>query len=290
MADTMVRFSDDKLSTNFLTMDELKARCPYAFKETPTNPNVSSRYIQANTSTVVRDLEKLGWFPVEAKQCRAKKNSSGIRSFHLVAFQNPNVKITTKNEDGTETVDAFPRIILTNGHDGFNSFKFRVGMFRLVCSNGLVVATDEFADMSIKHINYDFETLREIVKKTISEVPNIVCTMNKMKNVMVTEEQKVELAKSVVRIRKNIDNDNIKVGYDDDMIRDILNPLRKSDSGNDLWSVFNVCQEKLIRGGYYGLNNNNKIRKQKKITSIKKDIEYNQKLWSKAMELMPAMA
>jgi hypothetical protein len=290
MADTMVRFSDDNLSTNFLTMDELKARCPYAFKETPTNPNVSSRYIQANTSTVVSDLEKLGWLPVEAKQCRAKKNSSGIRSFHLIAFQNPDVKITTKNEDGTETVDSYPRIILTNGHDGFNSFKFRVGMFRLVCSNGLVVATDEFADLSIKHINYDFETLREIVKKTISEIPNIVCTMNEMKKVTVTDEQKIELAKSVVRIRKNIDNNDVKIGYDDDMIRDILNPLRKSDTGNDLWSVFNVCQEKLIRGGYYALNNKNKPRKQKKITSIRKEIEYNQKLWSKAMELMPAMA
>lgn len=290
MEDTMVRFSDDKLSTNFLTMDELKARCPYAFKETPTNPNVSSRYIQANTSTVVSDLEKLGWLPVEAKQCRAKKNSSGIRSFHLIAFQNPDVKITTKNEDGTETVDSYPRIILTNGHDGFNSFKFRVGMFRLVCSNGLVVSTDEFADLSIKHINYDFETLREIVKKTISEIPNIVCTMNEMKKVTVTDEQKIELAKSVVRIRKNIDNNDVKIGYDDDMIRDILNPLRKSDTGNDLWSVFNVCQEKLIRGGYYALNNKNKPRKQKKITSIRKEIEYNQKLWSKAMELMPAMA
>ena len=162
---TMLSFQDNTLATSFLSKEELQKQCPMAFKEIPTNPNVSERYIQANTMTVVDDLAKLGWYPVQAKQCRNKKNSSGIRSFHMIAFQNPDIKITKTNDDGSKEVDTFPRIILTNSHDGYNAFKLMVGLFRLVCSNGLVVSDNQMVNMSIRHMNYDFEELRKIVNK-----------------------------------------------------------------------------------------------------------------------------
>ena len=282
----MISFSDNNLANNFMTMDELRKACPMAFKSNPTNPNVSDKYVQANTITVINDLEKLGWYPVQAKQCRMKKKSSGIRSFHMIALQNPNVKIVKQNADGTETIDTYPRIILTNSHDGFNSFKFMVGLFRLVCSNGLVVADNEMVNMSIRHINYSFDELRKVVNEAIKQVPNIVMTMNTMKNTEVTDEQKREMATEVVKIRKNIEDDK-KFSLDEDTIREILMPVREEDNGNDLWTVFNICQEKLIKGGYMALGNNNKVRKQRSITSIKKDIDYNQRLWDVAMRYMP---
>ncbi len=284
---TMISFSDNNLANNFMTIDELRKACPVAFKENPTNPNVSDKYVQANTITVINDLEKLGWYPVQAKQCRAKKNSSGIRSFHMIALQNPDVKIVKQNADGTETTDAYPRIILTNSHDGFNSFKFMMGVYRLICSNGLVVADGEMINMTIRHINYSFDELRKVVNEAIKQVPNIVMTMNTMKNTEVTDEQKREMATEVVKIRKNIEDDK-KFSLDEDTIREILMPVREEDNGNDLWTVFNICQEKLIKGGYMALGNNNKVRKQRSITSIKKDIDYNQRLWDVAMRYMPA--
>ena len=84
MTDTMLRFNNNDLANDFLSMDDLKRLCPSAFKTEPTNPNVSNKYIPANTATVIEDLAKLGWYPVEAKQCRPKKNSSGIRSFQMI--------------------------------------------------------------------------------------------------------------------------------------------------------------------------------------------------------------
>lgn len=289
MSDTMISFANDSLATNFLTNEELRTLCPSAFKEGPTNPGVSDRYVHANTATVVEDLRKLGWMPVQAKQCRTKKNSSGIRSFHMIAFQNPDVYIEQTGSDGNATVEAYPRIILTNSHDGFNAFKFMVGLFRLVCSNGLVVSTQEMANISIKHINYDFETLRDVVKTAIESVPNIVMKMNTMRKTILNEEEKKELACAVVKIRKNIPEEE-KFEIDEETIMDILNPTREEDESNDLWTVFNVCQEKMTKGGYSALGNNNKTRKQRGITSIKKDVEYNQKLWSFAERFMPATA
>lgn len=291
MADTMLSFNDNSLSTDFLSMDDLRKACPAAFKTSPTNPDVSQRYVQASTATVIEDLAKLGWYPTEAKQCRPKKGSKGIRSFHMIALQNPNVKISKiiENSDGTSTevVDSYPRIILTNSHDGFNSFKFILGLVRLICSNGLVLCSDEFANLSIRHINYTFETLRTIVTDIVEKVPYVVSAMNGMKNTILSNENKKELATAVVKIRKEMD-DNQQIALDEATIMDILMPVREEDKGDDLWTVFNVCQEKMIKGGFHSVGKNNKLRKQRGITSIKKDIEYNQQLWNLAMNYLPA--
>ena len=100
--DTMMRFDNDQLN-EFLTKEEVKRRCPVAFIESPTNPNLSTKYVQANTETVIDDLEKLGWRPVEAKQKKTRAGS--IYSFHMIAFQNPEVKVVKVNDDG-KTVAA----------------------------------------------------------------------------------------------------------------------------------------------------------------------------------------
>ena len=264
---TMLSFNNDNLATSFLSNDDIRRVCPMALHTMPTNPDVSDKYVHANTMTVVEDLAKLGWFPVQAKQCRNKKNSSGIRSFHMIAFQNPDVKITKTLDNGEKIVDTYPRIILTNSHDGFNSFKFMVGLFRLICSNGLVVCNNQMVDMSIRHINYDFEELRKIVASAIEQVPGIVNTMNDMRNVMLTDEQKTALATEVVKIRKGVENDENYV-VDAEVVEDILTPVRNEDKGNDLWTIFNICQEKMIKGGFGFRGATNKLRKQRGITSI----------------------
>lgn len=287
---TMISFNNDNLATSFLSNDDIRRVCPMALHTMPTNPDVSDKYVHANTMTVVEDLAKLGWFPVQAKQCRNKKNSSGIRSFHMIAFQNPDVKITKTMKNGEKVVnvvDTYPRIILTNSHDGFNSFKFMVGLFRLICSNGLVVCNNQMVDMSIRHINYDFEELRKIVASAIEQVPDIVNTMNDMRNVMLTDEQKTALATEVVKIRKGVEDDENYV-VDAEVVEDILTPVRNEDKGNDLWTIFNICQEKMIKGGFGFRGATNKLRKQRGITSIKKDMDFNQRLWQTASQYLMA--
>jgi hypothetical protein len=142
-------------------------------------------------------------------------------------------------------------------------------------------------NMSIRHINYDFETLRQVVTTAIEQVPYIVNTMNTMKNTVLSEDAKKELATAVVKIRKDMTDDQ-KLDIDEDTIMDILSPVREEDKSNDLWTVFNICQEKMIKGGYQSVGKNDKVRKQRRITSIKKDVDYNQRLWEVATRFMPA--
>ena len=281
--DVMMAFSGHNLSKDYLSTSEIKQRCPLAYATAPTNPKVSDKYVQANTSTVIDDMAKLGWYPVEAKQKKARKNSSGIQSFHMIAFQNPEVKIM-QGED----VEAYPRIILTNSHDGMASFRFRVGLYRCICSNGLVICDENFADLTIRHINYTFDDLRHLVVKTMSELPAYIEIMNKMKQTTLGKSQKYDFALRMLKLRKNVP-DNEKLNVSERTLTDILTPIRKEDEGDSLWNVFNVLQEKMIKGGFMvESGKEDKLRKMRPVKSFARDLSVNYKMFDTAMDYLDA--
>ena len=281
--DVMMAFSGHNLSKDYLSTSEIKQRCPLAYATAPTNPKVSDKYVQANTSTVIDDMAKLGWYPVEAKQKKARKNSSGIQSFHMIAFQNPEVKIM-QGED----VEAYPRIILTNSHDGMASFRFRVGLYRCICSNGLVICDENFADLTIRHINYTFDDLRHLVVKTMSELPAYIEIMNKMKQTTLVKSQKYDFALRMLKLRKNVP-DNEKLNVSERTLTDILTPIRKEDEGDSLWNVFNVLQEKMIKGGFMvESGKEDKLRKMRPVKSFARDLSVNYKMFDTAIDYLDA--
>lgn len=132
-----------------------------------------------------------------------------------------------------------------------------------------------------------FYELRKVVATAIENVPTMVSVMNNMRNTMPTEEQKRQLATEVVKIRKGISEEQ-QFHIEDEVIKDILTPLREEDKTQDLWTIFNICQEKMIKGSFHLMSKRNKMRKQRNISSIKKDMEYNQRLWNSAQCLMVA--
>ena len=282
MSDVMLNFG--KGLDGYLTKDQIRNSSPLVFADAPTNPDVSNRYLFVNTETIIDDLEKLGWLPVQAVQRKARKSGGTIFSKHMVAFQNPNIKITSSDGD-----DAYPRILLTNSHDGMQAFKFSVGIFRLVCSNGLVVADEQFSDFKIKHKGYTFGELRNVVRQAVSDLPNKVQVMNDMKNRTLTQEEKNKLALDAMLIRANItpgSKEASKFDYDAETIEDILDPKRDADRGNDLWRVFNVVQEKITQGEFHAALKGAKVRKVRKIKSFEKDIKVNQELFKLATALV----
>ena len=281
MSDVMLSF--DKGLGSYLTKDQIKEQAPLVFADAPTNPAVSDKYLFADTETIIDDLEKLGWLPVQAAQ-RKSRGGSTIFSKHMVSFQNPDIKITSQDGD-----DAFPRIILTNSHDGRQAFQFNVGIFRLVCSNGLVVADEEFANFKIRHKGYTFGELRNVVKQAVEDLPNKVQVMNDMKNRILSQEEKDKLALDSMLIRAGIvpgSEKAAKFNYDAETIEDILEPKRDADKGDDLWKIFNVIQEKITKGDFQSALQGAKVRKVRKITSFEKDMKVNKELFKLATALV----
>ena len=281
MSDLITKFN--KGLDSYLNKSQLREICPVAFESAPTNPKVSGKYLFVNTEQIIDDLDKLGWKPVTAAQ-RKSRGVDTIFSKHMITFQNPDIKITGKDGD-----DSFPRIIMTNSHDGLQAFKFSVGIFRLVCSNGLVVADEKFSDFKIRHKGYTFKELRDVVAQAVQDLPNKVEVLNKMRTKILSKDEKEKLALDAMLIRAGIAPDSDKAKkfeYDEETIEDILEPKRKEDKGDDLWKVFNVIQEKITQGEFHAALKGAKVRKVRKIKSFEKDLQVNKELFKLATALV----
>jgi len=265
----------DLSKDGFLSMSEIKQRANSVFTETAA-PTVSDKFTHIPTHKVIEDMAQLGWGVVDAKQVKARKGQ-GFQK-HLVVFRNPDVVI-----NGSDGDTVFPQILLTNSNDGKNAFTFTAGLFRLVCENGLVVSTQEFENVRIRHMGYTFEELQTQIRAMVEQLPLTVESMNKMKAVQLDEKSIVILAERALATRfKAEEMHNIKVDLDK-----LLEPTRPEDKGNDLWSVFNVLQEKILEGDFQYMTGT-KIRKARKVKNFKQDIEINQKLFAVAAEFIAA--
>ena len=223
----------DLSQDNFLTLDEVKQRASSIFSKTAA-PTVSDKFTHIPTFKVIEDMEKLGWGVVDAKQVKARKEGTKGFQKHLVVFRNPDVVI-----NGADGDTVFPQILLTNSNDGKNAFTFKCAIFRMVCENGLVVSTQDFADLKIRHMGYTFEELQKQIRVVVDKLPLTVESMNKMKQIQLSEEQIDDFAKKAVATRFNEGElENITIDFDT-----LLKPTRPEDEGNGLWEVFNRIQE-----------------------------------------------
>jgi hypothetical protein len=265
----------DLSKDGFLKMDEVKQRANSIFTEKAA-PTVSSKFTHIPTHKVIEDMEQLGWGVVDAKQVKARKGEGYQK--HLVVFRNLDVVI-----NGSDGDTVFPQILLTNSNDGKNAFTFTAGLFRMVCENGLVVSTQEFENVRIRHMGYTFEELQGQVRAMVEQLPLTVESMNKMKSVQLDEEQAKELAKKALTTRFTKDQVEA-MNFDLD---ELLKPTREEDKGSDLWSVFNVIQEKILDGSFSYMSGA-RIRKARKVKNFKQDMEINQKLFAMAHEFVAA--
>ena len=266
--------SDDLKTAKYLSKENMKSLAPSIFAEKPSS-EVSKHYTHIPTTKVIDDMEMLGWKPIEAKEVKARKNSTRGFQKHLIVFRNDDVVIN--GEDG-DTV--FPQILLTNSHDGKNAFQFQAGLYRLICSNGLVIADTQFEAVKMRHMGYTFEDLQVLIKDMVEKLPLTVDAMNNMKNTQLEEQKILDLAQELLDIRvegtKNI--------YPIEAIEEVAFAQRKEDTNDDLWTVFNRIQENIIEGNFEYKTPGGKLRQARIIKNFKQDMDVNKKMFSKAIE------
>ena len=266
--------NEEQLQTaKYLSKANIKSLAPSVFSDKPSE-DVSSKYTHIPTERVIDDMELLGWKPIEAKEVKARKLSTRGFQKHLLVFRNDDVVINGKDGD-----TVFPQILLTNSHDGKNAFTFQAGLYRLVCENGLVIADTQFEDVKMRHMGYTFEDLQVLIKEMVEKLPLTVESMNQMKAKELEQEQILAFAKEAINTRFTEKEVNrIKIDWDA-----VIEPVRKEDEGNDLWSVFNVVQEKLIEGDFdYTIGG--KARKAREIKNFKQDMKINKELFELALD------
>jgi len=266
-----------------LNDEDIKYLCPVAFKDKMTKAEInrlglSKHYSFVPTMNVVNDLRALGYEVVDAKQVSARKKSTKGYQKHMLTLEHPKYKVEGSKE--------YPQILLTNSHDGGNAFTLSAGIFRLICSNGLVIKTEDYGSARLVHKGYSFEAVQTLVKEFEITVAKVLDKITAMKKVQLTKDQQIEFAKQAALLRfksKSYNEDNIEKVVN---IDDLLNIERKEDAGNGLYEVFNRVQESLINGKYTYLGTKDKPRKARPIKNFKQNIEVNKKLSELAFELV----
>ena len=269
-----------------LSMDEIKMLCPSAFTnelspEVRSLLGLSDKYIHIPTTRVIEDIQKLNWHPISAQEVKSRNSKKGFQK-HLIRFINYDLI--------TDTADEHPELLLTNSHDGSNSFKLDVGIFRIICSNGLVIKSKDFGSLRVRHLGYDFSELESTIAEMMYKIPNYISQIEKMKLKELKREHMMEFAKRAALLRfTNVNEDTISEIID---MEEFVKAVRVEDEGNKLWNVFNCIQEKVIQGKFeYKLGN--KERKARPVKGFIQQLKLNQDMWELAdtyMETEDALA
>ena len=98
-----------------------------------------------------------------------------------------------------------------------------------------------------------------------------------------SKPQKYDLARKALATRFKVQKDQkVDQVYKIDLDA-FLTPVRKEDKGDDLWSVFNLVQERVVTGDFEYISGV-KLRKAREIKNFKQDLDVNQKLFEVAKE------
>ena len=255
-----------------LSIEEVKQNAPQAFAAAP-KPGVSSKYSFLPTSRIIEDMDRLGWKVNQAKSNRSRTSVNAEFGNHVVKFYHPEVFM--KDQDGN--IEAYVNIVVMNNHMGTGSFKFEMGIFRLVCENGLIIKDKDFGGFNMRHAGYSFEQLQETLNQAMVKLPEVVGKINTYNQVIMSKEAQKAFAQQAFQLRSYQDRQ-----LTESELEDFLRPRRKQDEGDSLWVVLNRIQESVLKGGYSITNQKNKIRRAKSIKNIQQDIKLNQQVWELA--------
>jgi hypothetical protein len=216
---------------------------------------------------VLAALGSAGFLPVEARQAARAKNPMHAR--HLIRLRRRYETVQLRN--------AIPEILFLNSHDGTSAYQLRVGLFRVACTNGLVVSMGIFPVWRVMHRG---DVVQDVVCAAfrISErFEALTAAVERMERTVLDAGQRLEFAAQALALRfpKDLEGAVEPSRF--------LVPRRAEDVGNDLWRTFNVLQENLLRGGIPRRSASNRLTRTRRITAIGEDMRLNSALWEMAI-------
>ena len=253
-----------------LTMDQLKVQAPAALATEPASYINLKRYNFVPTTDIIEKMNTNGWVLTSAKQSNSNTPLRRNYGTHFVTFQHPDFSIS----DGAGGIEGRPTIVFMNSHDGSRPMQAELGLFRLVCSNGLVVKSHDFGGFRERHTRLTNEAVRNLIDEKANQMQKAVENINRWSGIQMKSLDMRKFATDALLLR--IGEDRQPEEYE---ILGILNARRNSDDKNTLWHVYNRVQENLIKGGFT-LGN----REARAIKNPIADLTLNQGLWQLAEE------
>lgn len=250
---------------------QLRDYVPGAFATAPRG-DVSSRYGFVNTYSVIEAMREHGFVPTHARSYLKRAEDNKGFAKHMIRFR--------KAGDNVKRLmvgDVVPQFILINSHDRSSQFHVLGGLFRLVCANGLMVSHgSNVQPVVVRHTVSAVDGVLDATGQLIKHQKLVFEHVDEMKGTKLDEKQARLFAEQALALRPT------RAGSIDSTL--LLQPRRSEDAGMDVWSVYNRCQENLMRGGLAGVTSNNRAVITRGVDSINADIQINAGLWRLAMD------
>lgn len=239
---------------------------PASALATTAAPTVSERYQFISSHEIVQRFAQEGW-AVDSATVAAPRKRDVLFAKHMIDFRHP---------DFEPINGAVPRIILVNSHDGSSSAKVLAGVFRFVCSNGLVVGNTVGREV-VRHTGDAAADLIHRMRQLAKNTSDLYSKIDRWSNIDLTQAQRHEFARFAAQLRWG-DAQRFTP-------EDLLQVRREGDDRGDLWTTFNRLQENTVRGGIEGLSRSGRAATSRPLSDISRSVDYNAQLWQLAEEV-----
>lgn len=261
-----------------LRLEELKKQAPSVYAVKPSS-KMGERYTFIPSSTVVEGLHKMGLVPVHASQRRSHDATSAR---HLIRFAR--VADLQAQPSARKVGDVTPEVVFSNSHNGRCRAQLFLGLFRLVCSNGLVVSDKTFVHMARRHTGSLVDIMHE-VEEVLGQTKKVMAHITNMQRTTLAPTARLAFAAKALELRYADEDGKVNAPITAEAL---LVPRRPADEGNDLWRTFNVVQENMLRGGVAGRSANGRVVHTREVQDVRKVLTYNTDLWDLAAERIAA--
>lgn len=206
------------------------------FAESPIE-GVSAKYSFISSAEIVERFLSSG-FEIHRYGGVNPRNNGGPHARHFLTFANKSIPNLVDPRD--PNYGGIPEVLLTNSSDGKSAVQFSVGVFAVICSNGLVVGT-EYARKRFKHMNLTELDVDNLISEFINSPHKIQDDINRYANHTLTSQDMHLIACEALVL---------KYGSVKGDPNSLLTRRREQDKGDDAWTIYNVIQENLTQGGY----------------------------------------
>lgn len=239
---------------------------PAAVLAAAPSPAMSDRYQFVSSQEIVSRFAEEGW-TLEKAVTAAPRKREPLYAKHMLDF---------RNQDLQEVNGAVPRIIVVNSHDGTSSAKVMSGVYRFVCSNGLIVGTT-FTNETVRHTGDAAAELIHRMREFARNAERTYQIIDSWSKKELSRSQRHEFARFAAHLRWG-DAQRYQP-------EDLLMLRRAEDDRGDLWTTFNRVQENTVRGGIEGLARSGRAATSRPLSDISRSVQYNAQLWQLAEEV-----
>lgn len=236
-------------------------------------------FVHLNTQHMVEAMLDNGFAIRSVSQAKGRIGNGGI---HTGLYNQHVVRMREASSFHDVSVgDSIPEVLLINSHDGSGCFTMTAGLYRLVCSNGMVVG-ESFEAVKYRHRWTDPNEIVGEAQRLWERVPALNEWRSRALKRELSQKEQASFAQKAQVIRFPTAT---SMPFDPKLLLDTRRP---EDKGNDLWHTFQRVQENVIRGGIAGRSATGRVTQSRSITGVGSDIEINQALWDTADQFLQA--